>query len=161
MIIQLSSHWQQFALKDSNVCASKSCKFYTSKNSLIIDCDKIKMTKNVHGPINDYIAFEKDDLFYVGIVEFKGKRPDYNRALSQLCSGKHIAEKIIKDSAIKEKPKMYMITVAKSNPASGAILKHKKRPKRAKRKRPKADVPLVTARCGDTFSDARRPRFSR
>jgi len=120
------------------------------------------MAKNVRGPINDYIVFEKDDLFYVGIVEFKGKHPDYSHAMSQLCSGKHIAEKIIKDSAIKEKPKIYMIIVADSHPSSEFMLQHKKRKrsKHKKKKRSKADV-TVTARCGDTFSYARRPRFSR
>jgi len=151
MPIQISNHWQRFVLKDdSNVYTSHGCKFYTNQDSLIIDCDKIKKAQNVQEPINDCIAFEKTDLLYVAIVEFKGKRPDYDHAIAQLCYGKNIAEQIIKDSGIKEKHKLYMIIVAKSHPSSSARLRHRKR------KSLGSGIPLLTARCNDTFSTARK-----
>lgn len=156
MPIKVSDHWQQFVLKDKtnsravNVYMTNRCKFYTGQNSLIFDCDKIKSVKNVQKPINDCIAFEKDDLLYVAIVEFKGRRPDFDHAIAQLCSGKDFAEQIIKDSEIKEKYKMYLIIVAKSHPSSGARLRY------TKRKSLKSKMPILTARCRDTFSDVRK-----
>jgi len=153
--IQISAHWRQFVLKNCHSVSVPKCKFYTAKNSLIIDCDKIKAAHRTQKPINDYIAFEKDDLFYVGIVEFKGKNPDFKHAMAQLCSGKEIAEQIISDSGIKEKPQTYMFVVSPSASSADTILAS------LKKQASKTGVIFKTIRCCRSFSSARKPSLTR
>lgn len=121
MTIPISDYWGKFVF-DGSTIGSKKCKFYTRQNSVILDCDAIKKLENTREPINDFIAFEKTDLYHVGIIEFKGNSPDYSRAMAQFHYGKITAERIIKESGIKGESKMYMILVSPSKTNSNMML---------------------------------------
>lgn len=150
MTIQISKYWKQFITKDCRTMGKPHrCEFCVGPDSLIVDCDMIKRIKNHHEPINDCIAFEKDGLHHVGIVEMKGKNPRLAHTLQQLDSGERIALQIIKDSGIKNY-KIYKIIAATSYPPSFARIL------RSKRRRSKSDTPIISTHCNDTFSNARK-----
>jgi len=153
MTILISKYWEQFVVtKCSTISKTLGCEFCVGRNSLIFDCDKIKIAENITDPINDCIAIERDDQLYVGIVDLKGKRYPPDHTMAQLRTGETIARRIINDSNIKEKHKMYKIIVAKSHPFSSARLSH------IKRKSLKSGLPLITAHCDDTFYNARKKK---
>ena len=155
MPLSIHEYWMQFATRNCRtIDKSHKCEFCVGPNSLIMDCDKIKLVENSHEPINDCIAFEKTDLLYVAIVEIKGKSTNLEHTLTQLSTGENIALRIIKDSHITESYKMYKIIVAKSYPHSGASLR------RIKRKFLRtSNTPLITVSCNDSFSNARKKKL--
>lgn len=155
MTILINKHWKQFVSKKCRtIDKSHSCEFCVGPNSLILDCDKIKADENFREPINDCIAIEKDNFFYIGIVEIKGRSTSLEHTMAQLATGERIALRILKDSNIKEGYKMYKIIVAKSYPHSGASLM------RMKRKLLKtSSAPLITVSCNDTFANVRKKKL--
>lgn len=154
MTISINKYWEQFVVKKcTTINKTLGCEFCVGRNALIFDCDQIKIAENITDPINDCIALEKDELLHVGIVDIKGKRYPPDHTMTQLRTGENIARRILKDSNINEKHKMYKIIVAKSHPFSSSRLNY------IKRKSLKAGSPLITAHCYDTFSNIRKQKL--
>jgi len=107
------------------------------------------------GMTSDCLVFEEDGILQAAVVDLKGRGYRLEHALAQLRAGEALVAKIMSELGIKNY-KIYLIIVAPRHPASKILLRHIKRTSLAsKRSR------IITARCGDTFSDARRPRLSR
>lgn len=132
-----------------------SCVFCSGPGSVVLDCDRIMASGRLSGVNPDCLVFERDGTLHVGIVELKGRRYRLEHAIAQLEAGRELATKILSDLGIKNY-RIYLIIVAPSHPGSALrVRRARQRSTSAKRSM------IITARCGDTFSKARRRRLAR
>lgn len=134
---------------------SGACAFCSGPGSVVLDCDQIMESGLLSGVGPDCIVFEKDGELHVAVVELKGRRYRLGHAIAQLEAGKALAVKILSDLGIKNY-RIYLIIVAPSHP--GSALRVKRAMQRSMSARHST---IITARCGDTFSKARRLRLVR
>lgn len=153
----LPARWSVFR---DDCCRSTSkihaCKFRSSNNSIILNCDQIKKSILKTGVINDCIIFHHTELLHIGVIEIKGRNYPIRHTLDQLYAGANIVRQILAESQITADYQIYLIIVAPSHPGSSVRMRSlKQKSTKATRYR------LITTRCNDTFSNARKPRSRR
>ncbi len=151
----ISQSWKKFVTSRCRSAGSASCVFCSGPGSVVLDFDRILAHYRLPGVGPDCLVFEKDGTLHVGVVELKGRRYRLEHAIAQLEAGQALATKILSDLGVKNY-KIYLIIVAPSHP--GSALKARRARQRST---PAKRSAIITARCGDTFSKARRPRLAR
>jgi len=65
------------------------CVFCPSRGAdpLILDCDRLRVLRRAHGPINDCIVIEWHGTPHVAVVELKGRSYSAGHTRSQLAAG--------------------------------------------------------------------------
>lgn len=134
---------------------SGSCVFCSGPGSVVLDCGRILESGVPSGVIPGCLVFEIGGKPHVGVVEPKGKRHGPGHAIAQLEAGKAPASKTMSDLGIKSY-EICLIMVAPGHP--GSALKARRAVQRPMSVRHST---IITARRGDTFSKARRPRLRR
>lgn len=103
-------------------CKSKNrrtrCVFCPSPgaDSLILDCDRIRAVRGIHGVINDCFVIEMHGILHVAVIEFKGGSYSPSHARSQLVAGACFIQDILREARFRGDVRIHLIVVAPSQP---------------------------------------------
>lgn len=105
-------------------CKSKNrrvrCMFCTSHgaDSIILDCDKLRVLRGIRGVINDCIVIERHGILHIAVVELKGGSYSPGHTRSQLAAGANLVMDILDELKIRTEACIHLVVVASRHPYS-------------------------------------------
>lgn len=88
-----------------------------SADSLILDCDKMRVLRGIRGVISDCIVAERHGSLHMAVVEFKGGSYSPGHTRSQLMAGARLAMDLLAEAKFRAEPQIHLVVVAPRHPA--------------------------------------------